>query len=506
MALPEERRRLLPLLERRYAVAVAGYFRGMRPRIEPGIRRVLERRVETKAEPLETAIGIELGAVDWNAETRILSTTVRPVSVLIGDEAAAAVGRELRISGAIDLAPPPPSLSDVARRIRQVTATSQDRIGREIVAGLERGLSVEQIVRGIPPGATRLGDPLAPFRGIAGLVDSWSSTGTAGFAGATGSVPLRSSRAYLIALTETGNAFNTSAIDRYGASGLVDFVEVFDGPDCGWSSHQDPELAHGSIRTLAEARAHALAHPRCQRAFGARLDVTAPAPSPFQGRPPGNVPGATPGLRPTDTQPLSGRPVPVGPPAVSPFFGRGAAAPSGEAAREASLVAAGDRIRGTRTHETAVVVDDAGKVILDKSDPTKPRSVSFSDAEVRRMRGGTLTHNHPGAYQTDLPYATGFSPDDGALLLHAKLREFRAVGKGADHVLRIDHSIDPGDLRTKLGRLDRDVRDDFTYRIAGGELEIKVAEADHWYEVWTRLAKEWPGRVFYERTLRPGVG
>lgn len=269
----------------------------MTPRILPGIRTVAARFVdqaETKADPVADPIEVALRTIAWDAETRILSALVRPVSVLVGDVAAAAVGRELGISETFDRAPAPASLSAIGRRISTVAEVSRERIAREIRDGVAKGLSVEQIVKGVKPGTANIRGPVPAFRGIAGLVDEWSSTGTPGFAGRVGEVPLRSSRAYLIALTETGNAYNSAAIDRYRDTGVVDTVEVFDGPDCGWVYHDDPDLAHGSFRTLDQAKAHPLSHPRCQRAFGAAIGQTTAKPSPFARG--GAVPGATPGV------------------------------------------------------------------------------------------------------------------------------------------------------------------------------------------------------------------
>jgi hypothetical protein len=506
-ALPRVRTRELPPLERRFARATADYFRGMLPRVEPGIRRVTGRHSTKVDQAAVDRIYIELGTVSWDQETRILSRATASTYVDVASIAARAAVEDLGLEGSFDLGDY--GIDDdvrglVGTRIRQVTDGSRERIAREIADGIEKGLSVEQIVRGVPPGTTTIRGPVPAFRGVAGLVDSWSSTGTAGFAGAVGTVPLRSSRAYLIALTETGNAFNQAAIAGYRSSGLVDFVEVLDGPDCGWSSHRDPDLAHGSIRSLEAAQRQPLSHPRCQRAFGAALGATGPRSSPFQGRDPGNVPGATPGLRPDDIQPFGGRSVRIAPPAVRPSASVRRGSRQAEAAREAALEAAAERIRYTTTHETAIVVDAGGKVIVDKADPTKPRSVDFTDAEIATMRGGTLTHNHPGAYQTDLPYSTSFSPDDGRLLVFAGLREIRAVGKGADHVLRIRPGTfaSEGALTYELGVLDKVVRADFSSEIASGRRTIKYAEADHWHEVWTRLAARVDG-VEYERRFRP---
>lgn len=75
-------------------------------------------------------------------------------------------------------------------------------------------------------------------------------------------------RAHTVALTETANAYSLASVEGYRESGLVDEVEVFDGPECGWTEHDDPDLADGSIRTLDEAQEYPTSHPNCQRAFG----------------------------------------------------------------------------------------------------------------------------------------------------------------------------------------------------------------------------------------------
>lgn len=68
-------------------------------------------------------------------------------------------------------------------------------------------------------------------------------------------------------------AYNAGALARFADAG-VEYVEVYDGPDCGWTQHDDPDRAHGSIRSAAEAAEYAIAHPRCRRSFGPRPDVT----------------------------------------------------------------------------------------------------------------------------------------------------------------------------------------------------------------------------------------
>jgi hypothetical protein len=82
-------------------------------------------------------------------------------------------------------------------------------------------------------------------------------------------------RAHIIALTESGFAYNYGALSGYGANGVTKVV-VFDGPDCGWTHHKDPDLAARSTRTIQEAEAYPLSHPHCQRAFGPVPDLQAP--------------------------------------------------------------------------------------------------------------------------------------------------------------------------------------------------------------------------------------
>jgi hypothetical protein len=90
-----------------------------------------------------------------------------------------------------------------------------------------------------------------------------------GIAERRGDEAARQYRAETIARTETKRAQNTSSIRAYEAmDDIVEALEVFDGPECGWETHDDPQLANGMIVTFREAEGHLLAHPRCVRSFG----------------------------------------------------------------------------------------------------------------------------------------------------------------------------------------------------------------------------------------------
>jgi hypothetical protein len=71
------------------------------------------------------------------------------------------------------------------------------------------------------------------------------------------------------AVTTANQAACRTALDELG----VDFVEVSDGADCGWLSHDDPDRANRTLRTVQDALAHPAAHPNCQRQFLPRLDL-----------------------------------------------------------------------------------------------------------------------------------------------------------------------------------------------------------------------------------------
>ena len=73
--------------------------------------------------------------------------------------------------------------------------------------------------------------------------------------------------------TSTANAYNAGTLNQLTVAG-VGYVEVLDGNGCGWTSHDDPDTANGTVRPIADAMAHSLSHPRCRRSFIGRPDVT----------------------------------------------------------------------------------------------------------------------------------------------------------------------------------------------------------------------------------------
>lgn len=79
--------------------------------------------------------------------------------------------------------------------------------------------------------------------------------------------------ARMAARTKSAVAYNAGTLNGCVEVG-VGYVEIFDSPDCGFRTHDDPDRANGSVRSLAEAGLHPIAHPNCTRAVGPRPDVT----------------------------------------------------------------------------------------------------------------------------------------------------------------------------------------------------------------------------------------
>lgn len=68
------------------------------------------------------------------------------------------------------------------------------------------------------------------------------------------------------ARTTTALAYNRGTFTQAHDDGF-DELEVFDGEGCGWTEHDDPDLADGSVRTLEDCEAYPISHPNCRRSF-----------------------------------------------------------------------------------------------------------------------------------------------------------------------------------------------------------------------------------------------
>lgn len=219
--------------------ALDDYFEGMASRILPVAKAIA---------PWDPDL------VDWAREKELLEELLGRTITELGPDAYQAVNRELGLDLDFDVRMEGPKVKPVVTQIGNdvtgINDVSRQRLRRVVTEGVERGYSLDQIVRGVPDDG---------FDGLQKLVGNWKST--SGNANA---------RATMIARTETANVYNHLALAGYDEGGIGS-VLVFDGLDCGWTSHDDLDKANGTTRTLVEARKHVIAHPNCGRAFGASV-------------------------------------------------------------------------------------------------------------------------------------------------------------------------------------------------------------------------------------------
>lgn len=171
--------------------------------------------------------------VDWEDEKTRLRVVLERWYVVMGDAAYAALGDQLGIELTFDLAAAPTKgiRHLIGVNVASITDTTLELLRNRVEDAIARGLSIEELVAGT--------DTVQGLRELFG------------------------SRAETIALTETATAFNLASAAGYKESGLVDEVEIFDGDECGWDGHDDPDLADGSIRTLEEFTDMPTSHPNC---------------------------------------------------------------------------------------------------------------------------------------------------------------------------------------------------------------------------------------------------
>ncbi|MFF3358065.1 hypothetical protein ACFYWN_36870 [Streptomyces sp. NPDC002917] len=82
--------------------------------------------------------------------------------------------------------------------------------------------------------------------------------------------------AELATLAKSAVAYNSGTLNRAREAG-VQWMQVFDGAGCGWTGHQDPDKAAGTLRTVEDAALavpeRAVDHVLVPRAHVAELDA-----------------------------------------------------------------------------------------------------------------------------------------------------------------------------------------------------------------------------------------
>lgn len=138
------------------------------------------------------------------------------------------------------------------------------RVGATFVRAVRR--AGREQVPSIPEGVT------ATEAGRAFQVELEDRYGISSVTYRNGAVHTAREYTQMIARSKTAVAMNLGALNRWSEYGVA-YVEVFDGSQCGWRGHDDPDRANGSIRRASEAVAYPISHPNCRRAFGPRPDI-----------------------------------------------------------------------------------------------------------------------------------------------------------------------------------------------------------------------------------------
>jgi hypothetical protein len=219
------RNRLLERETRTFRAELGDYFGGL-----------LSRAGIAKAD----RFAFDPDSIDWDDETAELTAVIRRLYVTMGDAAYAAAAKELGIEISFDLdANSTAGIRDaIATKVTGITDRTRQVIVDYVETSIERGYSIDQLVNGVDDDG---------FLGLGAIF---------------------ADRAQTIALTETATAYNLASSAGWRESGLVEQVLIFDGDECGWTFHDDPDLADGSIRDLDDFDDYPISHPNCQRAAG----------------------------------------------------------------------------------------------------------------------------------------------------------------------------------------------------------------------------------------------
>jgi hypothetical protein len=140
-------------------------------------------------------------------------------------------------------------------------------------------------------------------------------------------------------------------------------------------------------------------------------------------------------------------------------------------------------IRGNN-FETAVAVDSDGNVLFNQ--PGDKTNISLTPQQTDRLRGATLTHNHPGRV------STSFSLQDIELASRAGVQEIRAVGRdGTVYRMQAGSGVDwPGVERigyAKNGQIPI-VKERLVAEVRAGRMTRAQANSDFNHQVWTDIA------------------
>ena len=173
--------------------------------------------------------------------------------------------------------------------------------------------------------------------------------------------------------------------------------------------------------------------------------------------------------------------------------------PAGDGQNKALTKAVADiekSIRINKSFETGVLFDINGNVLIDKRG--KARSVAFSSDEIKKMKDGILTHNHPGGWNAKpnniLHIGSSFSIDDLKMAINADLLEIRAVGPLYTYSMKRPDKgwgVKIADFKLAYGVIERKVQRELIQAIKENRITVDQANALHYHIVSKRVAQKY---------------
>lgn len=245
-AIMRNRRRIEETQQLQLAKELSRYFLSMVGRLRlPTEKNLQYDRIQMKVRELKESTFPDPGALlDWRGEEAALSKIVHKAYLNVGEDVRKGVQEAIGV--VVDFGSPAEFdkavLKDVGAGIKGINIGTRSAVAGTIRRGLAEGASTQAIAKQLK-----------------NQIQGWGG----GPAGKT----IAHSRAMVVARTETAIAYNTNAILSYEKSGIIKQAKCLDAPTCGWTSHEDPDIAAGKIVTLDEAKQHPVSHPNCVRAF-----------------------------------------------------------------------------------------------------------------------------------------------------------------------------------------------------------------------------------------------
>lgn len=182
--------------------------------------------------------------------------------------------------------------------------------------------------------------------------------------------------------------------------------------------------------------------------------------------------------------------------AVENFLNKNILSTVGNEKTTRKVTAIENEIRMNKSHETGMVIDKNGKIIIDKRG--EAFQVQFTDSECLLMKDNIMTHNHPrgwGQPEKSLGrIGNSFSIEDLTLAVGNDVAEIRAVTPHYTFSMKRPKSgwgVTVKELKMVYMANELKLRDQFMKRIKKNTLTPSQANATHFHLLARQIAKQY---------------